>query len=148
MAHTAVSESQLWSTLNDQVQAAGVFAPTLDWERIENSCGAGHPDVAGVYRGNAFWIELKTEALPKRESTTLKTKFEPGQIPWMKARDRALPGSCWIIAQFGSGRGSYRYLIPIADYLLLYEGASRVELEPYRFTNALEALDRMIPCSF
>jgi hypothetical protein len=100
-------ESDLWGWLN---RPAKKYKGRLHLLRIENLVGSGVPDVEGCLNGNHFWIELKCAAEPKRADTKLKPRFQPRQIPWLKARDRA-GGRAYVLLQVGSGHSATRYLL-------------------------------------
>lgn len=119
------SESNLWNWLKC---ANLVLREDLHMCRVENSAISGMPDVEGCFRGNQFWIELKCIDRPMKESTSLRPKFRPTQIPWMKRRLGA-HGKVFVLLQVGLGRRLSRYLIPSYKVALLVTGHREVVIK-------------------
>lgn len=112
-------ESALWTRL----RSTGV--PNLrdrgflvDLQRVENSAVSGHPDVEGCICdplasvGAQIWIELKSEARPKRPTTPIHPKKRPSQSIWHRKRVRAGCRCNWVLLQVGSDHDAALYLIP------------------------------------
>jgi hypothetical protein len=84
--------------------------------RIENAAGAGHPDVEGVINGDQCWIELKSNARPKRASTPIRSKTRESQSIWHRERTAAGSRIHWVLIQVGHAHNAKLYLIPGARY--------------------------------
>lgn len=78
------SEANFWGMISRGTKKLGV-----GWERIENSCGLGTPDLQGCYDGKDIWVELKVE---KRG----RVLVSPEQVLFMKRRE-AHGGRAWIV---------------------------------------------------
>lgn len=75
-------EQRAWDSFKDSIDTS-----RLKCKRVENAHDDGMSDVIGQNRNGAtFWIEIKAlDEWPKRASTNpLASKFEPGQIPFMR----------------------------------------------------------------
>ena len=118
MPNGKIKEADLWSWLS---KARLVYKARLHICRIENGVMNGMPDVEGCLEGTQFWIELKTCARPVRTTTTLKIRFEPGQLPWIKRRQEA-NGKAYVLLQVGKGYDARRYLVGHTTGKLLEEG--------------------------
>jgi hypothetical protein len=79
--------------------------------RVENSAGAGYPDIEGCFDGHCFHLELKGALRPARPETPVRVKFQPAQKPWLMRRWEA-GGSCFVLLRVGSGKSTARFLIP------------------------------------
>lgn len=105
-------ESALWK----RVKAASTHLKRCGFgvhlKRIENSVGSGHPDVEGCIDGAQIWLELKSEARPKRITTSIRFKVRPSQDIWLQERVRAGCRSCFALLQVGDGAASKLYLVP------------------------------------
>lgn len=90
------SETALWKRFKT------IFGPTGHWVRVENSVGAGVPDVNGRVNGTGpdIWLELKyCKAWPKRPTTRVRLRhFTKDQRRWLVKRGAA-GGSCGILWQ-------------------------------------------------
>lgn len=95
-------------------------------ERVENSVGAGRPDVDGCINGGDFYIELKSEMRPKRIGTPIHPKLRPSQSIWHRERCEAGCRINWILMQVGEAAEARLYLIPGKFYDQL---ASLAEVE-------------------
>jgi hypothetical protein len=104
-------ESSLWKWLLNGKDA--FTDDLLHMTRIENLVDEGTPDVEGCLDGDAFWIELKSNARPKRETTRCiePRDIRPQQEPWLKRRWNA-GGNAWMLIQIGEGHNAKRYLVP------------------------------------
>ncbi len=78
-------ESALWKRVRDGLLMAACSERydtgriRFSMDRIENSVGRSMADVAGVWHGREFWIELKVAA-------HWAVKFETGQAQWLRHR--------------------------------------------------------------
>ena len=118
-------ETDMWRWLK---KATLSMKDDLQIERIENSIGAGFPDVEGCVRfERAFTIELKQTARPKRESTLIRFKVRDEQVTWNRIRWE-LNGSAWFLCQLGSGHDRTLYLIPGCYGAELLAGVTRDRL--------------------
>jgi len=77
-------ESAFWRMISRGTKKLGV-----GWERIENGCGLGTPDLQGCYDGRDIWVELKVEK-------NGKVNVSPEQVLFMKRRE-AHGGKAWIV---------------------------------------------------
>jgi len=126
MRSSKVKETSLWDWLK---KAKLHFRKKLQIGRMENSVGAGMPDVEGCLEGHpAFWIELKVADLPARIGTPVRVKFQPKQVPWIEKRC-SLGGKAFILLQVGSGRETYRLLIPGQHAAQVEAGLTMLELQ-------------------
>jgi hypothetical protein len=80
--------------------------------RLENSAGEGNPDVEGCIDGLQIWIELKSEARPKRSSTLIHPKSRNSQSIWHRERWEAGCRANWVLIQVGEQQEARLYLIP------------------------------------
>lgn len=101
-------EKVLWAWLRRGVKGL----PGNDMERVENGVSNGTPDVDGCYNGGAYKIELKR--VPARKNGSVKTTFQPMQIPWLERRWKA-GGNSWVLLAVGEGHSVKRYLIRGCD---------------------------------
>ena len=99
-------EALLWDWMHEH----GKTMPGLHWQRIENGLARGTPDVEGCYQGRSFWIELKAENRPKRETTPIRLPMRIEQVRWL-AKRHAVLGSCWVYVRVGLRTEAARYLI-------------------------------------
>ncbi len=106
------TEAGLWKWLK-QVKRQ-LRRDDLHIDRVENSVGAGFPDVEGMLDTIWFGIELKVNSRPAHETTPIKVKVRDSQIKWHPRRRRA-GGLCWFLCQVGEGHQRKLYLIP-GDY--------------------------------
>lgn len=81
-------------------------------ERVENSVGAGHPDVELCYMGVQNWIEQKVAKRPARKTTKLRfgSPLRDSQKEWAEKRIAA-GGRVWYLIQVGAGHERQMYLI-------------------------------------
>ena len=106
-------ETALWDRLRDTAIPALVQAGhRVHAGRLENLVGTGWPDVEACIDGISVWIELKSEARPKRHDTPIRPKLRTSQSEWH--RDRAATGfrHNWVLLQVGHARAARLYLIP------------------------------------
>ncbi len=96
-----VSEVALWTWLS-QARKSGHHV-----ERVENTLSRSMPDVEASVGTGGFWIELKTAEKPKRDSTPVRFRFQPGQARWLQKRWDIDQGA-WLLCQVDRER----YLIP------------------------------------
>ena len=120
-------EQNLWRWLKKETREA-VKNRELHMCRIENGVGVGYPDVEANYRGFAFHLELKAIERPKRSTTKLRVKFQPGQIPWITRRIDA-GGVCGVLLGVGTGRQRKIYFIDGADVKDLQGKYTEMELQ-------------------
>lgn len=135
-------ESSLWSWLKKARVTLGPNA--LHMERIENSIGAGTPDVEGYVsfpetfvltatiqlpNEGQFWLELKSEERPARTTTPIRFKLRDRekQIEWMKHRWWIGGNAFWLL-QVGSGSERMLYLAPGSSGKKLKQGLTESEL--------------------
>jgi hypothetical protein len=102
-------EKNLWGWLKRGCRNRFRF-DCLFMERVENVAGSGTPDVDLCLNRHVFKFELKTCDRPKREGTRIKVRFQPAQIPWLRAY-HAAGGRAYVLIQVGSGSTARRYLI-------------------------------------
>lgn len=91
-------EQKAWDRLKSAIESR------LKAHRVENLLGNGMSDVVGINRSGAvFWLELKAVASwPAKGSTApLKSKFEPGQVPFMKEWN-CWNGSAFVLLRVGT----------------------------------------------
>lgn len=111
-ASPKTSENDVWHNWMEKANLR--FTDDLHMCRIENSVGVGATDVEGMLLGAPFYIELKSEARPARESTFIKFRFQSSQHYWSDRRYKA-GGYPYILAQVGGGHQARRYLIPMSE---------------------------------
>lgn len=88
-------EATSWGWLRDGVKKT---LPAFSlMERIENGVGVGTADVNYLIRGIEGWIELKSVALPARESTPVlgREGLNTDQVNWHLQR-AMLAGRTWV----------------------------------------------------
>ena len=137
-----MSEQSLWRW----IKQAKLTLPSLHMERVENSVGAGLPDVIGCYKWVPFFLELKCVwRLPKRASTPIDPKVRPSQREWHMNWANA-GGESWFLVQLGE---KSRCLIPYRDMhyskLTLTEWLDRSVLPPT--CKQVDIVERMIVSS-
>lgn len=104
-------ESSLWKWLSN---ARLALPDTLQIERVENSIGAGFPDVDGFLApAGAFQLELKSTERPARPTTPIRfaLRNREKQIAYMRKRWE-LGGNAFFLLQVGSGADRIVYLAP------------------------------------
>lgn len=111
-------EASLWQWLS---KAREVYGDRVDLERIENSIGAGHPDVRGLLEGAHFYIELKTVARPARSTTGILVGLRKEQKDWAERYLKAGGRSAYLLVQVGSGHAASRYMIDAEHWAYLFE---------------------------
>lgn len=129
--------------------------PGLQITRVENSVGAGFPDVDGYLREyGAFQIELKSTKRPARESTPLRfaLRGRDAQIDYL-ARRWVLGGAAFFLLQVGDGADRTLYLAPGSAGARLRAGITESELAAlcgpaciFRRCTAADLLTRMPQC--
>ena len=137
MSRRAVSETRLWSWLNNihQLRIQGVDTHQLHMYRVENLISYGGPDTGGCYLGACFEIELKCSSRPARPTTPIKCEIQPTQIPWHTQR-RLAGGVSFVLLQVASDRDARRYLLPGVEGLRwLRDGIEEEDLQPYYTHN-------------
>ena len=77
-------------------------------QRIENHAGRGTPDAFVIVHGETLWLELKTAARPKRETTRLSLRVEQSQVQWF---ERYNPKHGYFLIQVGHGSTAVRALV-------------------------------------
>lgn len=134
-------ERSLWAWLK---KARLVFGAALHMERVENSVGAGFPDVEGYLQtdehGGQFALELKSSERPVRNTTPVRFKFRnrEAQIEWMAQRWR-LGGNAFFLLQVGSGPDRILYLVPGDHGELLARGVIEAQLAVFALSAGVFA---------
>jgi hypothetical protein len=109
-------ERSLWDRCKTGIKTLRKCGHGVHFCRIENDAGEGNPDVEGVINGDQCWIELKTNARPKRASTVIRSKTRDSQSIWHKARTEAGSTIHWVLIQVGHAHTAKLYLIPGSFY--------------------------------
>jgi hypothetical protein len=109
-------EASLWQRCRTGIKVLRKCGHALHFCRIENDAGEGNPDVEGVINGDQCWIELKTNARPKRATTVIRSKTRESQSIWHKARTEAGSRIHWVLIQVGHAHDAKLYLIPGSFY--------------------------------
>jgi len=79
------SEKALVQWLKQKLKKRG-----LQWQRIEDGCSLGIPDINFCYEGMDTWIEAKClQEWPKREKTGVRVTLRPEQVLWLEDRVNA-----------------------------------------------------------
>ncbi len=100
-------ESALWDRIRDTaIPTLLATGHAVDLQRLENLVGVGHPDVEGCIDGQQVWIELKSEARPKRKDTPIRPKLRTSQSEWHKTRAAVGFRYYWVLLQVGSSRAA------------------------------------------
>lgn len=82
-----MTEGNDWDVLRGQL---GSLSPKPHHQRIEDAFSLGIPDLSVCWKGLDSWIELKHLAtFPARPSTGIRVEFQPEQVPWLMAGQRA-----------------------------------------------------------
>lgn len=118
------------SSLSKWLAKARLDTPGLQMTRVENSLGAGFPDVDGYLSGfGAFQIELKSTTRPARPTTPVRfaLRGRDAQIAYL-ARRWALGGNAYFLLQVGEGADRVLYLAPGSIGAKLREGITESEL--------------------
>ena len=106
-------ESALWDRIRDTaIPTLLATGHAVDLQRLENLVGVGHPDVEGCIDGQQVWVELKSEARPKRKDTPIRPKLRTSQSEWHKTRASVGFRHNWVLLQVGSSRAARLYLLP------------------------------------
>ncbi len=93
--------------------------PDFCFDRVENSCSNGMPDIAYTIKNVHGWLELKVKDI-KRDTTSLSlpnTSFTPNQRDWM--------------AEHSKGGASVLLLLRTSFYDLLLNSKIALNLENY-----------------
>jgi hypothetical protein len=109
-------ETSLWQRCRTGIKALRKCGHLAHFCRLENQVGEGNPDVEGVINGDQCWIELKTNARPKRASTVIRSKTRDSQSIWHRARTEGGSRIHWVLIQVGHAQTAKLYLIPGCDY--------------------------------
>lgn len=109
-------EASLWQRCRTGIKHLRKCGHDLHFCRIENDAGEGNPDVEGVINGDQCWIELKSNARPKRASTAIRSRTRESQSIWHKARTEAGSRIHWVLIQVGHAHDAKLYLIKGCDY--------------------------------
>lgn len=140
-------ETSLWGWLKKSRKQLG---GALHINRIENSAGAGMPDVEGHrpvvagWDGGQFWFELKTAPRPARWDTPIRFKVRPAQVPWNNKRWHVGGRNFWLL-QVGHGHDRRIYMLRGCDGARIKAGLAECDLQllaineehnPRRFTPA------------
>lgn len=124
-------EASLWQRIkNTGVRQLRELGYGVHLCRIENSVGAGNPDVEGHidWERGQIWLELKSCARPKRATTPIKPKCRTSQKDWHEARSKAGCRTNFVLIQVGDNHAARLYLIPGDQYALVAAGQSEAEL--------------------
>lgn len=105
-------EKALWTRLKNAGAELILQGHRLHMERLENLIGTGVPDVDGCLDGVGFWIELKSEARPKRADTLIRPKLRESQSIWHRERAWAGCRLHWTLLQVGHAHAARLYLVP------------------------------------
>lgn len=118
-------ETALWDRCKTGLKVLRKAGHLAHFCRIENDAGEGNPDVEGVINGDQTWIELKTNARPKRGKTVIRSKTRESQSIWHNARTAAGSRIHWVLIQVGHAHNAKLYLIPGSRYdeIITTEGA-------------------------
>lgn len=109
-------ETSLWQRCRTGIKRLRALGHVAHFCRIENAAGDGNPDVEGVINGDQCWIELKTNARPKRSTTVIRSKTRETQSWWHAARTTAGSRIHWVLIQVGHAHDAKLYLIPGSNY--------------------------------
>lgn len=127
------SEKALWQWLKHANQDPGVFL-----YRVENSAGAGMPDVQGFIEGYGnIFIELKDGKYPVKASTLLKFDVRSSQEFWHLRMSKLGSMSHFFLIQVERDR----FFIPGKFARVLREGASLEWLQGYKIPSRITALE-------
>jgi hypothetical protein len=77
---------------------------SIHWQRIEDACQAGIPDINFCWQGIEFWVEAKQAEesdIPKRNTTLFKLGLQPEQALWLENR-RCAGGRAYVLAKVGN----------------------------------------------
>jgi hypothetical protein len=95
--------------------------------RVENTVGAGYPDVEGCLDGRTFHLELKGADRPRRPTTPITVRIRRAQVLWLRKR-WAVGGACFLLLRVGQGRQVRRYMVR-GDWASRIERIPETELE-------------------
>lgn len=109
-------ETSLWQRCRTGLKALQKCGHALHFCRVENDAGEGHPDVEGVINGDQCWIELKTNARPKRATTVIRSRTRESQSIWHNKRTASGSRIHWVLIQVGHAHTAKLYLIPGSRY--------------------------------
>jgi hypothetical protein len=138
-------ETALWQRLKAAGKRMRAAGRKLHMERIENSAGAGIPDVDYILEGSpTIWLELKTCLRPKRETTPLKLLCRQSQCDWHNARTDAGGRTHYILIQVGESYSSALYLVPGWLYERLMEPCTEGELLRLSVSNPSPGPEKII----
>ena len=127
-----MSEISMRKTMREHM----VLLPHLHWQRVEDLCSVGIPDINFCYSGAEYWIEAKwLEAYPKRPSTPVRLGLTPEQALWLTERRRAGGRTC-VVAKVGR-----QWLVFVDHFTELVRGMPREELERASHVYWLGAFD-------
>ena len=133
-------ESSLW----DWLKKVRKLTDRIDINRIENSAGAGMPDVEGYVgpvglnweHGEQFWLELKSAKRPARAETPIRFKVRDKQVTWCNRR-WSVGGKVFFLCQVGHGPDRCVYAVP---------GCLGGELQQGMTESRLKAVARNADC--
>lgn len=131
MSNAKTRETDLWDWMK---KLKRVYKKRLHMSRVENAVGTGMSDVEGCLEdplsgiGIQFWIELKCEKRPARDTTTIKPRFQSTQEPWHRRR-RDAGGRTFVLLQVGSASGARRYMLWGEMIPQMTKGMTEVQLE-------------------
>ena len=124
------AENNLWQTLRPALKEAGFFV-----QRIENTTGAGVPDVWVANGARYAWLELKAQrAYPARATTPVfgRDGLRTEQENWLTAAHRA-GVVAYVVAGVGVGALRTLYAVP-ATRALEFNRMDRTALAQYAVT--------------
>lgn len=107
-------EARLWQSIKTRMAL-----PADRFDRIENSFGAGYPDLNATIDAEDIWIELKAPKEPKRATTALMTSN--GNHPLMESQIN------WFIRQRRAG-GIAFILVRTDKRILLIDGTRHAKV--------------------
>lgn len=152
-------ESSLWQWLV-KAKYEPDLRGRLDLRRVEDSIGAGFPDVDGAFvhgvhepalggfvrRGVlSFKLELKSEVRPARASTPIRFKVQKrfAQLEFMQRR-YDMGEAAYFFLQVGEGADAMRYLLPGNLGGRLRDGVNESELAVLCATENGMVFDRTV----
>ncbi len=127
-----MTETWMWRKIK-----AGLAPLMVDLTRIENTAGAGMPDVNCCHNGIEFWIELKIV----REG---RVQLRSSQVAWITAR-AGHGGRAFILAKHGEDllvyRGNQVYNLAMANGYINKVAAAKVFVGPWDWKLILDFLE-------
>lgn len=84
----------------------------VSYDRVESFITSGFPDVVFSIDGNTRFIELKTAAMPAKETGNVRFRLQAAQPLWHDRHCAASDQPSYFLIQVGSGRGAMRFGVP------------------------------------